>query len=112
MRIEAEAVEAQPLASFGVANPHRRAAFAAGGHAGLDDEPEGPEFEEIVRLFIENDVVFDATITAYGYYGDRERFYDHWTDERRFFTPYARKITEGERQRIEARGVSVARISA
>lgn len=63
-----------------------------------------PEFKRIVDLFVEHRVFFDATLTGYGYFGDREAGFDHWTDERRFLTPYARRLTEGRRQRIERFG--------
>jgi len=61
-------------------------------------------FRAIVALFLEHRVYFDATLSAYGYFGDREEGYDQWIDERRFFTPYARELTEGRRQRIERFG--------
>jgi imidazolonepropionase-like amidohydrolase len=66
--------------------------------------PGTPEFERIVELFLEHRVHFDATVTAYGYFGDRELAFDYWTDERRFFTPYARELTAGRRQQIERFG--------
>ncbi|MGH7575473.1 MAG: amidohydrolase family protein, partial [Longimicrobiales bacterium] len=34
--------------------------------------PDMPEFQEIVELFIERGVNFDATLSAYGYYGRRD----------------------------------------
>lgn len=46
-------------------------------------------FREIVRLFVEHRVAFDATITAPIYFtslGDKEGF-DYWVDERALFTP-------------------------
>jgi len=47
------------------------------------------EFKEIVRLFVHNRVVFDPTITAPVYFStvDDKPGFDHWVDERRFFTP-------------------------
>ena len=69
-----------------------------------DVRPGTPEFERIVQLFLRHRVYFDATLTAYGYFGDRSRAYDHWTDERRFFTPFARELTAGRRQRIDRFG--------
>jgi len=61
-------------------------------------------FRAIVAQFLEHRVYFDAKLSAYGYFGDRANGYDKWTDERRFFTPYARELTEGRRQRIERFG--------
>lgn len=51
-------------------------------------KPGTPEFNDIVNLFIKHHVFFDATLTAYGYYGDRKEGYDYWIDEQKFFTPY------------------------
>ena len=70
----------------------------------VDVRPDTPEFRRIVGLFLRNNVYFDATLTAYGYFGDRERTFDHWVDERRFLTPYARELTDGRRQKIERLG--------
>jgi imidazolonepropionase-like amidohydrolase len=51
------------------------------------------EFERIAKLFIDHNVYFDATISAYGYYGLKDPdVFTQWTDETRFFTPYAREI--------------------
>lgn len=69
-----------------------------------DVRTDSQAFRDIVALFLEHHVYFDATLSAYGYFGDREVGYDHWTDERRFFTPYAREITEGRRQQIDRFG--------
>jgi hypothetical protein len=52
-----------------------------------------PEFERIARMFIDHDVFFNATISAFGYYGRKDpEVFAQWTDERRFFTPFAREI--------------------
>ncbi|MFQ5675475.1 MAG: amidohydrolase family protein, partial [bacterium] len=64
-------------------------------------EPTSPEFRKNVQLFIDRNVFFDATITAYGYYGKREVGYDYWADEKSYFTPYVaefvKKRGRGER---------------
>ena len=65
---------------------------------------DSASFRAIVAQFLEHHVYFDATLSAYGYFGDRAEGYDQWTDERRFFTPYARELTAGRRQRIERFG--------
>ncbi|MEM8734590.1 MAG: amidohydrolase family protein [Planctomycetota bacterium] len=44
-----------------------------------------------VQQFVENQTVFDATLTAYGYFGPPKDGYDYWIDERQFFTPYVQK---------------------
>jgi imidazolonepropionase-like amidohydrolase len=69
-----------------------------------DIRTDSASFHRIVARFLENRVYFDATLSAYGYFGDRAEGYDKWTDERRFFTPYARELTAERRQRIERFG--------
>ena len=53
------------------------------------------EWNKIVKHFVDNETVFDATLTAYGYLGIepgvREE-YDHWIDETQFFTPYFKEL--------------------
>lgn len=57
-------------------------------------------FREIVDLFISHNVIFDATITAYGYFGTRDDdVYEHWTDEARFLTPFVREWASGQPER-------------
>lgn len=53
--------------------------------------PETPGFLETVDLFIRHGAFYDATLTAYGYFGTRDDgVFDHWTDESRFFSPAVR----------------------
>ena len=61
-----------------------------------DENLDSTEFREIVRLFIERGVVFDATLTAYGYFGQRDEVYDRWHDESKYFTPYVRRWAESQ----------------
>ncbi len=79
-----------------------------GGDAMGNDQPaystlgqitaDMPEFKAIVQKFIETETVFDATISAYGYFGTREKFYDYWYDERQLFTPHVQAlVTEREK---------------
>jgi len=84
----------------GDAMPPERTAYDSFPNVRVDS----PEFRAIVARYLEHRVYFDATLSAYGYFGDRKQGYDHWTDERRFFTPYARELTEGRRQRIDKFG--------
>ena len=53
------------------------------------------EWKKIVKHFIDNKTVFDATLTAYGYLGiepgEREE-YGYWIDETQFFTPYFKEL--------------------
>lgn len=52
---------------------------------------DGPSFDAIVELFIEHGTVFDATLTAYGYFSARDDgVYDQWDDEAAYLTPYVR----------------------
>ena len=50
--------------------------------------PDLPEFEEIVQHYLTHGTWFDATLTAYGYFGKCGEEYDYWFDERSLFTPY------------------------
>ena len=57
-----------------------------------------PEWEKIVKHFIDNDVFFDPTLTAYGYLGVKpgaREEYGYWIDEQQFFTDYVKaKVKE------------------
>ena len=70
----------------------------------VDVAPDSAEFRRIVALFIKHGVYFDATLTAYGYFGERGVEYEQWVDERKFLTPYASELTEGRRARIDQFG--------
>jgi imidazolonepropionase-like amidohydrolase len=57
--------------------------------------PQSPGFREIAQLYIDHGVFFNATLSAYGYYGAREpAVFTHFTDEQRFLTPYVREIVQ------------------
>jgi imidazolonepropionase-like amidohydrolase len=45
------------------------------------------EFRDIVKLFIDHGVFFDATITAPVYFTELKEGFDYWYDERTLFTP-------------------------
>jgi imidazolonepropionase-like amidohydrolase len=52
-----------------------------------------PEFQRIAELYIRHNVFYDATLSAYGYYGRQDpAVFERWTDERRFFTPHMQQI--------------------
>lgn len=54
-----------------------------------------PEVRDIIERYIRHGVRFDATLTAYGYFGLREpAVYERWVDEMAFLTPYARAAVE------------------
>lgn len=65
-------------------------------------DPEDPALDNIIELYAKHNVFFDATITAYGYYGDRAYGYDYWIDEKMFLTPYARELTKNIRQKMDS----------
>ena len=50
-------------------------------------DPNDPRVDEVIELYLKHQVIFDATMTAYGYFGKRSEGYDYWVDERKFFTP-------------------------
>lgn len=59
--------------------------------------PDEPAFEWITRHFQARNVFFDATITAYGYYGDRtSEIYADWPDAQQYLTPYLRETLSEE----------------
>jgi imidazolonepropionase-like amidohydrolase len=63
----------------------------------LDEEPsEDSELEEMIALFLEREIFFDANMQMYGDARLRNdpRLDMVWTDESRFFTPYTRTLLE------------------
>ena len=67
-----------------------------------DVEPDMPEILKVIRLYVEQGTWFDATITAYGYFGERGEEYTPWQDEKSFFTEYVReKLKNKKRTKIE-----------
>ena len=60
----------------------------------LDFDPESEAFATIAALFIEHNVYFDATLSAYGYFGRQDpEVYTPWQDEAAFFTAFVRART-------------------
>ena len=58
-------------------------------------EVPSAQLDSAIRRYLEHGVYFDATISAYGYWGERASpILDFWTDERAFFTPHAREVIE------------------
>jgi imidazolonepropionase-like amidohydrolase len=54
--------------------------------------PDDPAFADITDHFKRHEVYFDATISAYGYYGPRDSdLYADWPDAQQYFTPYLRR---------------------
>jgi imidazolonepropionase-like amidohydrolase len=59
----------------------------------VDAEPGTPAFRRITQHFIDHNVFFDATITAYGYYGDQEpAVFEDFADATQYFTPYMQEV--------------------
>jgi imidazolonepropionase-like amidohydrolase len=64
-----------------------KSAYASYEHMTFDT----PEFKRIAALYLTQHVYFDATLSAYGYYGKKDpEVFTYFTDERRFLTPYMR----------------------
>ncbi len=79
----------------GEAMPSHRSAYASLESLDLDDPTTLSRVRDQAKLFIEHGAYFDATLTAYGYFADREpAVYDYWVDEKSFLTPYARSVVE------------------
>jgi len=53
-----------------------------------------PEVDAIMKLYIQRNVYFDATLSAYGYWykPKDERIFTTWMDEQSFLTPHAREV--------------------
>lgn len=61
----------------------------------VEMRPDTPEFERIAELYMDRGVYFDATVSAYGYFGEQEpAVYDYFHDERQYLTPFARALVE------------------
>lgn len=57
--------------------------------------PDMPEVERIARLYMEEGVFFDATLSAYGYYGRRDpEVFTYFEPEMDYLTPEARAVAE------------------
>ena len=57
--------------------------------------PDMPAFRRIVELYIERGVNYDATLSAYGYYGERDpEVYTYFAPEMDYLTPFARQQVE------------------
>lgn len=74
-----------------------RSAYASYEHMTFDT----PEFKKIAQLYRTHHTYYDATVSAYGYWALKDpQVYDYFTDEKRFLTPYARKILEENPRKI------------
>lgn len=79
----------------GDALPGTRSAYASLEGLDLGDVETADAIRRQARLFVEQGAYFDATLTAYGYFADREpSVYEDWADEMSFLTPFARNAVE------------------
>ena len=55
-----------------------------------------PEMKAIIKTYLDQHVFFDATLSAYGYFSDRQPkdLYEYWMNEMDFLTPYARSVVQ------------------
>jgi N-acetylglucosamine-6-phosphate deacetylase len=75
----------------GSAMPPTRPAYASL----VEMTPDMPEFREQVELFIEEGVFYNATLTAYGYFGAQDpEFFGYFWPEMDLLAPEARKEVE------------------
>ena len=73
-----------------------RSAYASIEYLDLDS----PHLDSIIQLYLRHNVFFDATLTAYGYYGERDpRVYTYFDDERTYFTPYFQQLLQERKPR-------------
>lgn len=79
----------------GEALPETQSAYASLEALDLADDDVAGKIRAQAQLFIDQGAYFDATLTAYGYFADREPVvYDYWADEMGFLTPFAREVVE------------------
>lgn len=79
----------------GAATPGSQSAYASLEGLDLSDESTMAKVRSQAQLFLDHGTFFDATLTAYGYFADRESVvFDYWADEMGFLTPYAREVVE------------------
>jgi len=79
----------------GDALPGTQSAYASLEALDLGDPTTSDRIAAQTRLFLEHGAYFDATLTAYGYFADREPVvFDYWADEMGLLTPYARNVVE------------------
>jgi imidazolonepropionase-like amidohydrolase len=75
----------------GDAFPATRSAYASYEHMTFDT----PAFRRIAALYKQHHVYFDATLSAYGYYGKKDpAVYTYFVDEKQYLTPYMRAIVD------------------
>ena len=69
--------------------PPTRSAYASLVEVDVDH----PAFHAICDLYVARGVYFDATMSAFGYFGERDpEVFTTWEDERSFFTPFVQEL--------------------
>jgi imidazolonepropionase-like amidohydrolase len=59
-----------------------------------------PEFKRIAQLYKQEHAYFDATLSAYGYYGKKDPdVFTYFVDEKKFLTPYMRSVIDARAPR-------------
>ncbi len=59
----------------------------------LEVDVKDKAFDAICQQYIERGVFFDATMSAFGYFGERDpEVFTTWQDERSFFTPFVQEL--------------------
>ena len=78
----------------GDAYPATRSAYASLENF-TDSTFKSPAYQRTFQLYIQHHVYYDATLSAYGYFGKRDpQVFTYFTDEKRFLTPYVRKLVD------------------
>ena len=73
-----------------------KSAYASYEHMTFDT----PEFKRIAALYKEHRTNFDATLSAYGYYGKKDpEVFTYFVDEKKFLTPYMRRLVDARAPR-------------
>jgi len=66
-----------------------------GAYASLEGlDVASADVDKIIKLYLDRNVFYDATVTAYGYWYDPKdmRVFKTWMDEQSFLTPHAREV--------------------
>ncbi|HEX3865602.1 MAG TPA: amidohydrolase family protein [Gemmatimonadaceae bacterium] len=75
----------------GDAFPADKSAYASYEHMTFDT----PAFKRISQMYKQYHTYFDATLSAYGYYGKRDpEVFTYFVDEKKFLTPYMRAVVD------------------
>lgn len=79
----------------GAALPAERPAYSSLEALDVSARTTARQIAEQAELFVRHGAYFDATLTAYGYFADREpAVFDYWFDEMGLLTPFAREVVE------------------